>query len=72
MIKDLKREDLLRESPILVSEPQVVCDGGGEAGHPRVFLHINAQNWVDCPYCGRSFVLRETSSRTSSDRPTPT
>ena len=38
----------------------VACDGnGGSAlGHPRVFLNMEGKGEVDCPYCGRRFVLR--------------
>jgi uncharacterized Zn-finger protein len=33
------------------------CDGGGALGHPRVFLDMGHSGHVDCPYCGRQFVL---------------
>ena len=34
------------------------CDGGGGAlGHPKVFLHIGEDGTIDCPYCGRHYVL---------------
>ena len=37
----------------------VGCDGGGGAlGHPLVYLKIDDRA-VDCPYCGRRFVLKE-------------
>jgi uncharacterized Zn-finger protein len=43
---------------ITVSTEKLYCDGGdGPLGHPRVFLTINKQGFVDCPYCGRHFVL---------------
>ena len=35
----------------------VACDGG-EAGHPRVFLNMGDKDYVDCPYCGRHYVLK--------------
>ena len=42
---------------ISVNERTVACDGGnGALGHPRVFLHIEAQE-VLCPYCSRLYVL---------------
>ena len=45
---------------IEVDSPQVVCDGGGGAlGHPRVFLNMGEKNEIDCPYCGRRFVLKK-------------
>ena len=36
------------------------CDGGGGAlGHPRVFLNMEGKGEIDCPYCGKHFVLKE-------------
>ncbi|MFY9288416.1 MAG: zinc-finger domain-containing protein [Alphaproteobacteria bacterium] len=47
---------------ITVDTEKFYCDGSGKQasaalGHPRVFLTINAQGFVDCPYCDRHFVL---------------
>ena len=37
---------------------ELYCDGGdGPLGHPRVFLTMTKNGTVDCPYCGRHFVL---------------
>jgi uncharacterized Zn-finger protein len=37
----------------------VACDGnGGVAGHPRVFLNVGRQGFIDCPYCDRRFILK--------------
>lgn len=42
-----------------VTEITVACDGGkGALGHPRVYLHME-DGKIDCPYCGRRFVLRD-------------
>ena len=36
------------------------CDGGGGAlGHPRVYLNMEGRGEIDCPYCGRRFLLRQ-------------
>jgi uncharacterized Zn-finger protein len=36
----------------------VSCEGiGGALGHPKVYLNIEASGEVDCPYCGRRFIL---------------
>ena len=49
-----------------VEETTVACDGGdGALGHPRVFLHMENTNRVDCPYCGRRFVLKEGAKAAS-------
>ncbi len=41
-----------------VSGLSVACDGGGgQLGHPRVYLAIDRKTGhVDCPYCGQRFV----------------
>lgn len=44
---------------IEVETTQIACDGGdGALGHPRVFLNMGDEHQVDCPYCGRRFVLK--------------
>ena len=44
--------------PRTVTSRRVACDGdGGPLGHPRVWLQMDARNYVDCPYCDRRFVL---------------
>ena len=45
---------------IIEVETEVVgCDGGGGVlGHPLVYLNMEKQGAVDCPYCGRKFVLK--------------
>lgn len=38
--------------------PKIACDGGKDAsGHPRVFLTVGKDGRVDCPYCGKRFIL---------------
>ncbi len=45
---------------IEVDEEIVACDGGcGPLGHPRVWLNMEGRGTIDCPYCGRRFVLKE-------------
>jgi uncharacterized Zn-finger protein len=39
----------------------VACEGGGASGHPRVFLHMDGQGQIDCPYCGCRFVLKSAA-----------
>ena len=41
-----------------VTDITVACNGGGGVlGHPRVFLNLEAEGAIDCPYCDRRFVL---------------
>jgi uncharacterized Zn-finger protein len=43
---------------VAVHTRRVACDGVGEAlGHPRVFLEMGEEPFVECPYCDRRFVL---------------
>ena len=38
---------------------RVACDGdGGALGHPKVFLEMGDEQFVECPYCDKRFVLR--------------
>ncbi len=44
---------------IEVEQMRVACDGdGGALGHPRVFLTLTRDGHIDCPYCGRHYVLK--------------
>ncbi|MBV9548605.1 MAG: zinc-finger domain-containing protein [Alphaproteobacteria bacterium] len=43
-----------------VTSSRVACDGGGGAlGHPRVFLEMGDESFVECPYCDKRFVLKD-------------
>ena len=43
-----------------VEATRIACDGGeGALGHPRVWLSMNAEGFVECPYCDKRFVLKE-------------
>ncbi|MBV8061105.1 MAG: zinc-finger domain-containing protein [Alphaproteobacteria bacterium] len=50
-----------------VDTPSFYCDGGGaiapELGHPRVFLTVAASGTIDCPYCGRHYILNQSAAR---------
>jgi len=49
------------EAPEIVETDQsrVACDGGGGAlGHPKVYLEMGDENFVECPYCDKRFVLK--------------
>jgi uncharacterized Zn-finger protein len=45
---------------IKVRSHRVACDGvGGALGHPRVWLEIGGDAFVECPYCDRRFVASD-------------
>lgn len=45
---------------MIVGAKRVKCDGGGGAlGHPVVFYDMGEDNFVECLYCDRRFVLAE-------------
>jgi uncharacterized Zn-finger protein len=51
---------------IEAESPNVACDGGGGAlGHPRVCLNMGVKSEIDCPYCGRRFVLKAGATTAS-------
>ena len=42
----------------VVTTWKVACDGGeGALGHPRVWLTIPQEGWIDCPYCDARYTL---------------
>ncbi|HUB85592.1 MAG TPA: zinc-finger domain-containing protein [Rhizomicrobium sp.] len=44
---------------IEVDDTRVACDGvSGPLGHPKVYLEMGDEGFVECPYCDRRFVLR--------------
>lgn len=50
---------------ITVESKTISCDGGdGALGHPRVWLEMGRADHIDCPYCGRRFVLKEGAKAT--------
>jgi uncharacterized Zn-finger protein len=40
-----------------ITSSKVACDGDKESAHPRVFLTVGREGFVNCPYCGKHFVL---------------
>jgi uncharacterized Zn-finger protein len=48
---------------IEVDATRVMCDGGGPLGHPRVYLEMGDEDFVECPYCDRRFVLKAGAER---------
>lgn len=44
---------------IVVEDRKVSCDGGGGAlGHPIVWYEMGDEDFVECRYCDRRFVLK--------------
>ena len=43
---------------IEVTSETVACDGGGGAlGHPLVYMDMGEDEFIECGYCDRRFVL---------------
>jgi uncharacterized Zn-finger protein len=63
-----RHPDVLVSPPeeITVSTRRVACDGGGVLGHPLVYLEMGEDDFVECGYCDRRFVLA-TDHRSESD-----
>jgi len=48
---------------IVVTTARIACDGGGGAlGHPKVYLQIGDEGFVECGYCDRRFVLAKEAA----------
>jgi uncharacterized Zn-finger protein len=57
---------------ITVRSRRVACDGvGGALGHPRVWLEMGDDDFVECGYCDRRFVLAAGSEGHESERLAP-
>jgi uncharacterized Zn-finger protein len=49
---------------IEVEDTRVACDGGGGTlGHPKVWLEMGDEDFVECPYCDRRYILKAGVSR---------
>jgi uncharacterized Zn-finger protein len=49
---------------LFVETSRVMCDGsGGALGHPRVYLEMGDESFVECPYCDRRFELNPGARR---------
>lgn len=43
---------------VVVRSRRIACEGvGGALGHPRVWLEMGGEPFVECGYCDRRFVL---------------
>ncbi|HKT53241.1 MAG TPA: zinc-finger domain-containing protein [Caulobacteraceae bacterium] len=57
---------------VTVRSRRVSCDGvGGALGHPRVYLEMGGDAFVECPYCDRRFVLAKDSEGAEDERLAP-
>ena len=61
----------------MVEPPEVIhvhshcvsCDGvGGALGHPRVYMEMGAEGFVECGYCDRKFVLTKPDQGESEQK----
>jgi len=52
----------------IVTRTRISCDGGGGAlGHPRVWLEIGDEGFVECGYCDKKFILKGGPADTGKD-----
>ncbi|MBN8528666.1 MAG: zinc-finger domain-containing protein [Caulobacterales bacterium] len=53
---------------IKVPTKRVACDGGGGVlGHPLVYMDMGEEDFVECGYCDRRFVIRGKKAKPESD-----
>ncbi|MGZ9116796.1 MAG: zinc-finger domain-containing protein [Methylocystis sp.] len=54
----MTKQSLPAPETIEVSQTRLACDGdGGALGHPKVYLEMGDDDFVECGYCDRRFVL---------------
>ena len=51
------KELMTKSAPLKTTN--IVCSGDIQCPHPRVYLAADAQGVVVCPYCSKSFGLRD-------------
>ena len=57
---------------VTVRSRRIACDGvGGALGHPRVYLEMGGEPFVECGYCDRRFVLASGSDGHEDERLAP-
>jgi len=54
---------------VLVDTLVVACDGTDAGGHPRVFLNLKSDGKIECPYCSRTFVLKNPGQASAPAHP---
>jgi uncharacterized Zn-finger protein len=58
MSKASTAQNLPAPETVEVATTRPFCNGGGALGHPRIFLTIGADGFIDCPYCDRRYTLK--------------
>ncbi len=57
------------EEAIIVETKRIFCDGAASPdsplGHPGVYLNIEDDGQVVCPYCSRTYVLGDDANAAS-------
>ena len=57
---------------VKVRSHRVACDGvGGALGHPRVYMEMGDEPFVECLYCDRRFVLAKGEEGHEDERLAP-
>jgi len=57
---------------VVVRTRRIACEGvGGALGHPRVYLEMGEDPFVECPYCDRRFVLAGGAEGAEDERLAP-
>ena len=57
---------------IVVTTKRVACDGGGGAlGHPLVYMDMGEDDFVECGYCDRKFVMAAKKKKAESEYHSP-
>ncbi len=54
---------------IFVNSKKISCSGSDEASmHPLIYLQLNKQESVICPYCNRAFAVQKEHNKLNNDK----
>lgn len=57
------------DEPILSPSDVISCDGGSpHFGHPKIYLNLNPEGQVVCPYCSQRFIQEHQPKKKSPKR----
>lgn len=57
------------DEPILSPSDVISCDGGNlPFGHPKIYLNLNPEGQIVCPYCSQRFIQEHPPKKRGQKR----
>lgn len=55
----MENKESKAQEVVTVNQRNVKCNGnGGTLGHPLIYLEIDKDDFVVCPYCSKKFIYQ--------------